>query len=419
MSYVSITSCASPPNDVRIDLKTGARKSIRPRGPPGGPPPRFNFIAPFVISPHDHRTLYLGGERVFRSVDRGDTWQPVSGDLTRGVPSASTGEGATISTVAESPITRGLLFVGTDDGNVQVSRDGGTSWTNVVGSISGLPATGNGRSRVWVSRVEPSHFEAGTVYVSFDAHRNDDFGAYVFATTDYGATWRSITGDLPRTTPVNVIREDLKNPDLLFAGTETGVFASLDRGRHWARLANGLPTVPVDDIVVHPRDSELVVGTHGRSVYVMDISPLQQLTRAVLTSEQHLFEPTVSPTFTVDVTRNKGASGARRYTGPNPYQNLVREDDSSGLSPPAATIWYISGFSSGTPQRDDPGFARRGNARAERLIDGWCESIGVGLAQIAAARTGRMAARRWQRRGTSRSDGGRGAPRTIRAAWHL
>jgi photosystem II stability/assembly factor-like uncharacterized protein len=327
-------------NVTRIDLKSGARKSIRPRGRAGEPPPRFNFIAPFVISPHDHRTLYLGGERVFKSADRGDTWQSVGGDLTQGVPSTSTGEGATISTLAESPVTPGVLFVGTDDGNLQVSRDGGKSWTNVVDRISGLPRTGNGRSRVWVSRVEPSHFDAGTAYVSFDAHRNNDFGAYIFATTDYGATWRSITGDLPRNTPVSVIREDLKNPDLLFAGTETGVFASLDRGRQWVRLANGLPTVPVDDIVVHPRDGELVIGTHGRSVYVMDISPLQQLTRAVLTSGQHLFEPTVAATFTVDVTRNKGASGARRFTGPNPYHDLIREDDSSGLSPPGATIWY-------------------------------------------------------------------------------
>jgi photosystem II stability/assembly factor-like uncharacterized protein len=327
-------------NLVRIDLKTGARRSITPRDRPGEPALRFNFVSPFLLSPHDTRTLYLGAQRVMKSADRGDTWIAVSGDLTRGVPNADTGEGATITTLAESPVRAGVLWAGTDDGEVQVSRDAGAAWSSVVEGIPGLPRDAGGKPAPWVSRIEASPHDAGTAYVAFDGHRLNDFSAYLFETTDYGRTWRSIAANLPADTPVNVVRADRKNPDLLFAGTETGVYATLDRGGHWTRLGRGLPTVPVDDLVIHPRESDLIAGTHGRSVYVMDIAPLQQATRAVLTQDAHLFVPGRATLLGIDLTRNTGASGARRFSAPNPYAALVEDGDSSGLAPPGATIHY-------------------------------------------------------------------------------
>jgi hypothetical protein len=233
-----------------------------------------------------------------------------------------------------------VLWVGTDDGNLQVSRDGGVTWTNVSGNVPGLPKDAAGRVPTWISRVEASRADAATAYASFDGHRDDDFRVYLYRTADFGRTWQSIGRTLPDGAPINVIREDPVNPSLLFAGTETGAWVSIDTGRNWARLSNGLPTVPVDDLVVHPRDGELVAGTHGRSIYILDIAPLQQLSDEALISDAHLFAPKPATLWRVDLTRNKGASGARRFAAPNPYSELVQEGDASGLAPPGAAIYY-------------------------------------------------------------------------------
>jgi photosystem II stability/assembly factor-like uncharacterized protein len=327
-------------NLFRLDLRVGTRRFIRPRSRRPDPPLRFNYVAPFALSRHDSSTLYVGAQRLIKSTDRGENWTAISGDLTKGRPTPETSEGATITTLAESPLAANTLWVGTDDGNVQVSKDGGKTWTNVADRVPGLPRQADGQVHTWVSRIETSPFEEGTAFVSFDGHRLDDFNVYLFVTRDFGQSWTSIASNIPSGWPVNVVRADPKNRDLLFAGTETGVSASIDRGRSWLKLDQGLPTVPVEDLLIHPRDGDLIAGTHGRSIFVMDISPLQQLTPEILTSEAHVFEMRRAIRFDVDPTRNVGASGARRFQAPNPYSDLLEDGDGSELAPPGATFYY-------------------------------------------------------------------------------
>jgi hypothetical protein len=284
---------------------------------------RFNWSSPLRLSPHNSSTVLFGGNHMFRSTDRGDTWtiispdlsynDPVmtdqeSGGLTRDVTQAETH--ATIITLAESPLVPGLIWVGTDDGLVHLTRDGGKNWTNVRENFPGV------LERLWVSRVEASRYDAGTAYVSFDGHRSDNFNAWLFRTTDYGRTWVDISSNLPDQ-PVYVVREDTRNRNLLFVGTEFAVYASVNGGEDWERLMNGLPTVAVHDLVIHPRDGDLIAATHGRSVWIMDdITPLQQLTDEVVASDVHLFQNRVA-------TQWKGVSrgatrGHKLFMGRNP-----------------------------------------------------------------------------------------------------
>jgi photosystem II stability/assembly factor-like uncharacterized protein len=274
----------------RIDLSSGKRRDIKPRAKEGTTAFRYNWNAPFVISHFDSKTLYLGGNVLFRLTNRGENWEQISPDLSqRDVAKIMTaGSNAetygTIVALAESPKDRNVIWAGTDDGNVQVTRDGGKSWTNVTGNIPGVP------SGYWISRLQASNYDAARGYVTIDGHRSDDFHAYVFATDDYGKTWRSITNELKD--PVKAFREDPVNQDLLFVGTEFGIFLSSDRGAHWQSIKGDLPTVSVDDIQVHPRDHDLIIATHGRSLYIMDdISGLEQLTPAKSANTALLFEP--------------------------------------------------------------------------------------------------------------------------------
>jgi photosystem II stability/assembly factor-like uncharacterized protein len=287
---------------------------------------RYNWSSPLILSPHDSKVVYLGSNYLFRSTDRGESWSIISPDLSTNDPDYTTpapgpflGERggaerhATLITVVESPIRPGIIWAGTDDGNVQVTRDGGTTWTNVRNNLptSQVPA------RTWVSRVEPSRYDAGTAYVSFDAHRTGNFKPYVFKTTDFGATWTNITSNIPLRDPVYVVKEDLKNPNLLFVGTEFGVYATIDGGSSWHRIMTGMPTVAVHDLVIHPRDNDLVAGTHGRSLWILDdITPLQQLTPAVLSSPAHAFSNRVA---TVWKAVSRGATrGHLLFQGRNP-----------------------------------------------------------------------------------------------------
>jgi hypothetical protein len=283
-------------NLYRYDWRIGKSKDIRPVAPLDGPPYRFNWNSPIHISPHDSNTVYTGGNYLFRTRDRGLSWEIISPDLTTndsqkqkdsGGPITSDNSGAeihcTITTIAESPVEKGLIWCGTDDGNLQVTRDAGKSWKNVAANIPGLPP------RTWCSRVEASHFEAGTAYAAFDGHRTDDYLPYVFKTIDFGETWKSIKGNLPFGW-AHVIREDLRNKNLLFVGMEFGIYASLDGGLSWFSLKNDLPTVAVHDIAVHPRDNDLIIGTHGRGIWILDdISFLQEMSPEVLASDVHLF----------------------------------------------------------------------------------------------------------------------------------
>lgn len=260
---------------------------------------RYNWSSPVIVSSHNPRTIYFGGNHVFKSVDRGDAWQIISPDLTTNNPekrnSSDSGglthevTGAenhcTIITISESPIDASILWMGTDDGNVQVTRDGGADWTNVRPNIKGVP------QGIWVSRVEASHFHEGAAYVTFDGHRSDDFMPYVFKTTDFGATWTSIAGNLSGGHSLYVVREDHKNENLLFVGSEFACFATLDGGKNWSWFMNDMPTVAFHDLVIHPRDYDLVAGTHGRSIWIVDdLTSLQQLTPEVLSKDIHLFK---------------------------------------------------------------------------------------------------------------------------------
>jgi photosystem II stability/assembly factor-like uncharacterized protein len=268
-------------NIIRFDPDTGASESIRPQPAEGEERYRFDWTAPILISPHDHNRIYLGGNRLFISDNGGNSWYRTE-DLSRridrnsleimgilpGPETLSRHDGTSsfgeITTISESPLEEGLLWVGTDDGNLQLSRNAGESWNNVIGGIPGLP------DQTYVSRVIASHFEAGRAYATFDAHRDGDFRPFVFVTDDFGMSWREITDGLPDEGSVNVIREHHTNPDLLFVGTEHSLFVSLDAGSSWMHFKNNLPTVPIDDLVIHPRDNDLLIGTHGRSIWVMD-----------------------------------------------------------------------------------------------------------------------------------------------------
>jgi photosystem II stability/assembly factor-like uncharacterized protein len=298
--------------------------------PPVGEQYRFYWNTPIHISPHNPRTIYVGGNRFFKSVNRGDTWT-ASADLTKQIdrrklpimgvagdqPMASKHDGygsyGHIVTLAESPVLPGVLWAGTDDGNVQVSRDGGATWKNVADNIKGAPG-----NNPHISRVEPSHFDAGTCFIAIDAHRSNDMKPYVFVTRDFGATWNSVTGNLPEWGYVNVIREDLKNKDLLYVGTEFGFYISLNGGANWEKFMNGMPTIPVDDILIHPRDNDLIVGTHGRGIYILDdITALQQLSDKVLNADVHLFDVRPGVQWLQDATLGRYAGGVKYYRAAN------------------------------------------------------------------------------------------------------
>ena len=285
---------------------------------------RFNWSSPLILSPHDSNVVYFGGNYLFRSTDRGDTWRiissdlsyndpettdPESGGLTRDVTGAETH--ATLITIAESPIVPGLIWVGTDDGRVHITRDDGKTWTDVRPNVAEVPRG------LWVSRMEPSRFAEGTAYVTFDGHRSDNFRPWVFETEDYGDSWTKISGNLPDDEPIYVVREDPKNPELLFVGTEFAVYATVNGGQSWDRLMNGMPTVAIHDLEIHPRDGDVIVGTHGRSVWVLDdITPLQQLDQAVLDSDVHLFQNRVA-TLWRGVSRG-ATRGHKLFMGRNP-----------------------------------------------------------------------------------------------------
>ena len=356
----------------RLSLATGEGGSIRPRAPTDNRPAsnivptpevnapiRWNWNTPFILSPHNPDVVYAAGNRLFRSMDRGDTWT-MSEDLTTnldrdrvevmgqanslprcnrmdrgeecilsrndGVSAFSTG-----ISVAESPLVPGLLWVGTDDGNLQVSRDGGATWTEVGRNIPG------GTKGYYISRVEASHFDAGTAYASVDGHKSDDLRPYVYVTRDYGESWEDITSNLPEYGNVNTVRQDPRNSRLLYAGTEFGFFVSLDEGDTWRPFMSGLPVVRIDDVVVHPRDGDLVLATHGRSVLIADdVTPLQHLTEDVMAEDVFLFEPREAVQWKQDPRKSRSVTGDKVLRGEN--------------APPGTAIHYWLGEASGDVQ---------------------------------------------------------------------
>ncbi len=296
-------------NITRVNLVTRERLSMRPVARPLATEEgeedrtyRFNWDSPIVLSTHDPNTIYLGGNHVFRSTDMGQSWQEISPDLTKAIdrttlaimgvlgsePMMSANDGTSsfgnLVSLAESPLDPNVLYAGSDDGNLQVTRDGGATWTNVAPRMPGLP------DMTYLTRIVASHADAGTVWAAGDNHRNDDFAPYLYVSRDYGETWRRITDGLPDGWSVNALLQHPRDADLLFTGNEVGIWFSIDAGESWHPLRGNLPTVPVDDIRVQPRENDLVIGTHGRGIWIMeDITPLEDLSEAVLASAVHLF----------------------------------------------------------------------------------------------------------------------------------
>ncbi|HKZ03752.1 MAG TPA: hypothetical protein VJ180_16030 [Pyrinomonadaceae bacterium] len=322
---------------VRTDFRSREQQAVNPWGRGSGDGPalgykyRFNWNAPILLSPHDKNTLYFGGNVVFRSTDFGKSWEQISPDLTTNDPEKQKDAGGpvafenttaeyhtTIISLAESPLQRGHIWVGTDDGNIQVTTDGGKSWSNVVKNVAGVAANSP------VSHIELSRANAQTAYVAFDRHMLDDFRPYLFKTGDNGRTWRNIAGNLPPKAYIQVMREDPKNPNLLYAGTELGLFASYSGGTEWIPLnLKNLPNVSVHEILVHPRENDLILATHGRSIWIFDDAlPIQQLTPAILDSSTHLFPVRPALRFATRFTRY--GIGDKIFTGPNPpYGALI------------------------------------------------------------------------------------------------
>jgi len=312
----------------RFDPETGDILDIEPHPPAGEPEYRFDWVTPSAVSRHHPSVIFFGGNRLFISRDRGVSWSRTP-DLTRAIDrdtltlmgiagaeamlskndgTASFGE---ITTISESPLDLSTLWVGTDDGNVQVSRDGGVSWSEVSRNVGGV------RSGTYVSRVLASRRGPGMAYVTFDAHRDGDFAPYVFGTDDFGVSWRPLMAGLPATGSVNVIIEHPENPNLLVLGTEHALFVSTDAGRRWARFVSNLPTTLYDDLVIHPRDDDLIVGTHGRSLWILDdLGPLAEWSAEVAQTDAHLFP--IRPVRIMQPWKDTSYRGQAAYAGANP-----------------------------------------------------------------------------------------------------
>ncbi|HXE32190.1 MAG TPA: hypothetical protein VN515_10370, partial [Terriglobales bacterium] len=365
----------------RHDLRTGTQTSIRPRftvaaneanaggggfggrgGPgnivnePAGDPAalRFYWNAPFEISPFNPARIYMAAQYFFKSDNRGDTWTMNATDLSKNVnrwapeqsimgvagnlPMAEKHDGYSASSLAtqvrESPSRPGEIWVGTDDGNLQLSLDDGNTFTNVMGNLTSSVA-GAPKGYVQVSRIEPSHFDGATTYVALDNHRNDDYKPYLFKTTDYGKTWTDVTANLPALGEIQAVREDDRNPNLIFVGTEFGLFISTDGAKSFEKFMDNLPEVPVDDILIHPRDRDLIIATHGRSIWIADdITPLEQMGQAG-TADVHLFDPRPAVEWKNDTEEQR-----------NQFQGMYHGTNPQGGT--AISVWAKSDVGSGT-----------------------------------------------------------------------
>ncbi len=318
---------------VRYNKKTGEKIGIKPRVGKKDSAQRWNWDSPLLISPHDHKRLYFASNKIWRSDDRGDSWKAISPDLSRDIDrnelkvmgriwgvdavekNQSTSIYGTVTAIAESPLKAGLLYAGTDDGAVRVSEDGGDNWRGKV-EFPGVPGMS------YVDGIQASHHDTGTVYVAFNNHKSGDFKPYILKSTDRGRNWRMISDDLPDEGAVYSILEDPVDPELLFAGTEYGVYFSKDGGSHWTKLKNGVPTINVRDMEIQERENDLVLGTFGRGFYVLDdISPLREMDKKVLDKEAHLFS--VGDAFLFHERdpygySGKGFQGASFFAAENP-----------------------------------------------------------------------------------------------------
>jgi photosystem II stability/assembly factor-like uncharacterized protein len=316
----------------RVNRRTHESRNIQPLPHYQEKKLRFNWNTPIHISTTQPGTIYIGAQVLFRSRDFGQTWERISPDLSTNDPAKQLQEQSggitvdnsaaemhtTIYAIAESPKNANVIWAGTDDGNLQVTRDGGKTWRNVIASIAGLP------KNAWVSSVEPGHFDPGTVYATFDLHTFGDMRSYAYRSTDYGATWTALVApDSPVRGYAHVIKEDVVNPSLLFLGTELGLWVSVDAGKQWAHYKGGdLPAVAVRDLAIHPRDHDLVIATHGRGIWIVDdISPLRALTPEVLGSQVAFLAG--RPTVQRLQAGGGWSNGDAMYVAPNPPGDAV------------------------------------------------------------------------------------------------
>ncbi len=318
---------------VRFDKRTGERIGIQPKEGKGEPALRWNWDSPIIISPHNNKRIYFAANKLFRSDDRGDSWRAISGDLTRQLnrdalpvmgriwgPDAvakhqSTAQYGNIAGISESPKKEGLIYIGTDDGLIQTTEDGGKTWTKTE-KIAGVP------ENAYVARVLASQHDVNTAYALFNNHQNSDYAPYLVKTTDAGKTWNLINGNLPKNHPLWAIAEDHANPNLLFIGTEFGVFFTLDGGAKWIQLKGGLPTIAVRDLAIQKTENDLVAGTFGRGIYVLNnYAPLRDAKAEVLAQDAHLF-PVKDALMYVQTTpyggRGKASQGESFYNAENP-----------------------------------------------------------------------------------------------------
>ncbi|WP_445716499.1 VPS10 domain-containing protein [Flavobacterium sp.] len=296
-------------NYYKINQKEGKFDYITPKAPKGEKPYRFNWQTPILLSSHNQDILYMGSEFLHRSMNQGETWERISGDLTNGAKEGNVAFG-TLTTISESKFQFGLLYAGSDDGKIHVSKDGGASWQLIS---SNLP------QNLWVSRVAASTHKKERVYATLNGYRNDIFDSYAFVSDDFGSTWTSISNGL--TQAVNVIVEDSANENILYVGTDNGLFISLDKGATWQDFSNGMPNVAVHDAVIQTKAKELILGTHGRSIYKTDISKVQEVTNEVLAKNLHLFK--------VNGRTKSERWGTQNYAWGKP-------------SEPSQTIWFYS-----------------------------------------------------------------------------
>ncbi|MFV1986422.1 MAG: hypothetical protein ACC682_04035 [Gemmatimonadota bacterium] len=391
----------------RVDLSTGEARSISPYPVSasglnaGAHEYRFNWNAPVHLSPNDPDVVYVGGNVLFRSDNAGQSWDVISPDLSRAEPEKLGYSGgltpdnttaeyhAAIYTVSESPMEAGVIWVGTDDGNVQLTRDGGASWSELSERFPGLP------DGSWVSRIEASRHTRGTAFVTFDRHRRDDMSPHVFQTADYGETWVDIGGGLPTPGYAHVVREDPRVEGLLYVGTETGVWFSPPPGdgpssgaRVWVSLRLGLPPVPVRDLLVHPRDNDLVIGTHGRGAFILDdVSPVQELSAALSADVIHLFQPPRAVRFEPAIRRFRFDIGDGVFVGENPAYGAMltyylpdvgRCDDPAGAAATGAPDLDVPGPGEPGPGEPDSGDEASGPCDLQlAIIDATGDTIRV------------------------------------------
>ena len=315
-------------NISRIDRISNERKNIRPVPAKGEAPYRWNWNTPILISPHDHNTIYVGANKLFMSKDRGNSWTAISGDLTTatnrddlllmgvkgGEVEIARNDGVVsygnIVSLAESPKQAGVIYVGTDDGKVHVTKDGGKSWSDITSKFPGVP------KNAYVSRLVPSAHEVNVVYASFDNHRSDDMNTYVYASVDGGNNFRSIGEGIPKGHTVTSMTEDPNNPSVLYSGTEFGLFVSPDRGGKWLRFKGNVPTVPIHEIVFHPRDNDMILATHGRSIWILDdATPLRQYPDAI---KQDAFLFDMRPAMQYNLANDRGFITDKPFFGKNP-----------------------------------------------------------------------------------------------------